>query len=108
MEKPDVDVFEEEPPAAGNFLSRYRQAKSPSLPVPPVEEKPVIVGKGGKSPRATAMNVWGSVFHPLGKSPTSADRYDLGQGQQSAPGHSVSEEHAKASESIHLGENPEE
>lgn len=49
------------------------------------------------SPSAAAKSIWGNVFHPLGRSPTSADRYDLSPGQPSPPGHSASEEHAKGS-----------
>lgn len=103
-----------DPSGAGNFLQRYNQVRnatsastsnssstpntntkqSPPAPSSPtnIPSKPVPVNRVGG-----AKNVWGSVFHPLGRSPTSADRYDLGRGQQSKPGYSASEVHSKGS-----------
>lgn len=103
-----------DPSGAGNFLQRYHQARSaaqksessdktssstpntpevsnPSPPPPPSpRSKPVPI-----SSTEAAKNVWGSVFHPLGRSPRGADRYDLGRGQLAGPGQSASEQHAK-------------
>lgn len=110
-----------DPSGAGNFLQRYNQARSArsgsestsadasnassntntstadksgqqssSAPVNIRPSKPIAIGSS-----SSAKNVWGSVFHPLGKSPTSANRYDLGRGQSAGPGQSASEQHAK-------------
>lgn len=111
-----------DPSGAGNFLQRYHQARNarsesestsaknsstnssntntssnnktepqaPSSPNSLRPSKPIPIGSA-----ASAKNVWGSVFHPLGKSPTSANRYDLGRGQLAGPGQSASEQHAK-------------
>lgn len=110
-----------DPSGAGNFLQRYNQARnarsgsesnttdgsnassntnssnndktgqpSSSAPANIRPSKPIAIGAS-----SSAKDVWGSVFHPLGKSPTSANRYDLGRGQSAGPGQSASEQHAK-------------
>lgn len=104
-----------DPSGAGNFLERYNQMRSarsssapttsssePSTPTtsnlappPPssptsLQSKPVPINRSD-----AAKNVWGSVFHPLGRSPKSAARYDLSRGQESKPGYSASEVHSK-------------
>lgn len=105
-----------DPSGAGNFLHRYNQMRSaqssssptsssepstpttsnPSPPPPPsptsLRSKPIPINRSD-----AAKHVWGSVFHPLGRSPKSAARYDLSRGQESKPGHSASEVHSKGS-----------
>lgn len=104
MSEPDnLDFIE--PPSAGNFLQRYREARNasspptpsqaaPASPPPPasLRSQPVSISRADN-----AKKVWGSVFHPLGRSPTSADRYDLSRGQKTSPGFSASELHAMGS-----------
>lgn len=106
-----------EPPNSASFLERYRQARSapstpvaapavspasPPSPTPPLTESPKAVPR-----RAAAAQIWGSVFHPLGRSPTNASRYDHtpdphGQGQ------SVSEIHDSGRASaINIGKLPD-
>lgn len=106
------DFFE--PSDAHNFLQRYHEARSSSSPTSPTQSVPVPVPTPAspvspsssataasppsprrQSSRDIAKTIWGSVFHPLGKSPTTADRYDLSRGQTSVPGMSASEVHAK-------------
>ena len=109
-----------EPPTGANFLERYRKARPHSNPSSPKQgpTSPPQTPKTGelpkikldsspttqspqapKSPRVAGRNraesVWHSVFHPLGKSPKTADRYDLGRGNASPMGESASEIHAK-------------
>lgn len=96
-QEPETDHFGEDPPDAANFLQRYREARAASAPNSPAQKAP---SSPQPSPKRTPSGgarrgVWGVVFHPLGKSPTSADRYDLSPGQRSAPGMSASEVHAK-------------
>lgn len=118
------DYFE--PAGAGNFLQRYHEMRAaaaantptksssssdmtstPTTPTqnklnnppsppssPSLRSKPLPIANNRS---AAAKNVWGSVFHPLGRSPKTADRYDLSRGQQAAPGLSASELHAKGS-----------
>lgn len=88
----------QDPADAANFLSRYREARrasAPSSPAMSIPNPPNPPSPRRMSRTENARNVWGSVFHPLGKSPTSADRYDLSPGQTSAPGFSASEVHSK-------------
>lgn len=110
-----------DPSGAGNFLERYNQARnagrgdnatdsaqSTTPPTTPKTDAKVAPSSPASSSptrsksvpiRSTeaAKNVWGSVFHPLGRSPKSANRYDLGRGKLAGPGQSASEEHAKGS-----------
>lgn len=89
MSTPEDDF---DPSNAGNFIKRYREARE-SISSNRSNSAP-------SSPRKThsrsenVRNIWGSVFHPLGKAPTSADRYDLGRGQKPTPGAATSEVHA--------------
>eukprot|EP00189_Rhodosorus_marinus_P005598 CAMPEP_0113968262 /NCGR_PEP_ID=MMETSP0011_2-20120614/9424_1 /TAXON_ID=101924 /ORGANISM="Rhodosorus marinus" /LENGTH=108 /DNA_ID=CAMNT_0000981309 /DNA_START=253 /DNA_END=579 /DNA_ORIENTATION=+ /assembly_acc=CAM_ASM_000156 len=66
---------EYEPSNAANFLNRYhswrmeKQATSP--PTSPTLSSPHTAQK-----RNTTKDVWSSVFHPNGRAPTGASRYD--------------------------------
>lgn len=57
--------------------------------------------------RTRAEAVWSSVFHPLGKSPKGADRYDLGR-KPSGMGESVSEIHDMGRMGNNLDEKKED
>jgi hypothetical protein len=75
-----------DPPTSGSFLERYRLARTSSTPsspaVAPAAAPPSPPAAAPPSPRSAARpksgaaHVWGAVFHPLGRSPTSAARYD--------------------------------
>lgn len=95
-----------DPPTAGSFLSRYREAKAPvlekdvsSVPGAGAPEAGGVAGGGGggggapTSPRAIPKpkDVWASTFHPGGRSPRSAARFD--SRSASGDGKSVSEMH---------------
>lgn len=89
-----------EPPTASSFLSRYRAAKSPPLETPALDPQPSLpVGDAvatppPASPRPVpkAAKVWSSTFHPGGRSPRTAARFDSGK-TLSGDGNSVSEMH---------------
>lgn len=119
MSSEDIDFTD--PSDAGNFLQRYHQARAasananakaqaatnstPSTPNKTERARPTAPSfpplQRARSmptgPSEIAKSVWGAVFHPLGHSPTSADRYDLSPKQNAAPGSSTSELHAKGS-----------
>lgn len=82
-----------EPATGGNFLERYRLARQASAPSSPATAPRAVPTR--KSSQG-AMQVWGSVFHPLGKSPTGADRYDSTSVSKHGTGDSVSEMHDEA------------
>lgn len=88
--------MDEDPASGATFLSRYRAARSqsidaeptsPSSPTSPTAPaapaappaEPAPEAKAPTSPRTVprpAAKVWGSVFHPAGRSPTTGSRYD--------------------------------
>lgn len=108
---------EYEPTGSANFLERYRSARSSlSIPgrlspsssapnSPNVQAKPPQSPKSAQSPKTVgspAKDIWTRVFHPLGRSPKGASRYDLGQNSASPYGESISEIHAKGIAPIRL------
>lgn len=117
MSSEEIDFTD--PSGAGNFLERYHQARAASAnataqavpkstpstptktertPPPPPPLSPLHRARSMPTgPSEIAKSVWGAVFHPLGHSPTSADRYDLSPKQNAEPGSSTSELHAKGS-----------
>lgn len=102
-----------EPAGATNFLERYRQARNGSSPnttpkTGPMKGLRAQAPASPSSPRSSkSKDVWSSVFHPLGKPSTKADRYDLGK-KASPAGESVSEIHARGIATIHLDQPAEE
>jgi hypothetical protein len=95
------DEYMMEPPTSGSFLERYRLARSPSAPTSPVvapaaapasPQSPSPPSPRTAAPKPGAAQVWGSVFHPLGRSPKSAARYDS-PSHNHGEGGSVSELH---------------
>lgn len=92
----------EEPTSGATFLSRYRAARTPSTEtVAAPSAQSAAVAATPKSPAPTSpkavpaarpsAQVWGSVFHPGGRSPTTGSRYET----PTAPGlgESASEMH---------------
>mmetsp|Transcript_12829 Transcript_12829/g.34540 ORF Transcript_12829/g.34540 Transcript_12829/m.34540 type:complete len:121 (-) Transcript_12829:223-585(-) len=120
MEK-ENDFYE--PSSSFNFLQRYHSTKSkpaaestaesPALQNPASTAAKDAVGAGSKlsasSPKLvtkkSTQDVWSSVFHPLGRSPTGKSQFDTAP--PAGSGVSTSELYERGSSTIYLDRKDE-